>query len=592
MSHYSPGVGTDIIVRKVGPASSIGEGYYVDIFEGGIKNEEKSTKLKNRKEVNKLIKSYKQKYHTDRAFHNETQFHVTYKTREERGDEKAMNNLDQELIKKADYIQGMIQRLIDPTSPIKIREAGIVDNNVNFIPETQNPTGEPEEPVNPDTVGKELAKEIVTFINENAPEQGEEWLKNDDLYNPIMKWLSAVRKKEKDYKKMTGQGIDIKNSVDKAYDVLFSGKPEMVKSGTGIDVTPEVAEKIKEVCLMTSGKTSKKNKGAVNEIPAPTTPIGLPKAANTNDDINKLVGFVQKKHDENDAQKSIEEFQNSNSGIDVNKIVKKLEELKEGEPKNYAEHSILNTKSQMDDREENLEYESDDIGDMISSRKMYSTNLFWEHAKNLNKVASVENTFEEWIGKTGLSLKVAEKVWDNVRLDISESFGIIKKKAAIVLNSIIHNIGNVIDNIRADRGYNLSDDLNEAFKKMALDFILDASKNTSKNKEGKDVPTPFLRAVALTGSLTGVDNDIKIVMDRDMPRLTSNQKDTINDAIKEIKKLNAKWWKDSVDAAVASGTGRLLRQEIEKNQIELEQPQQQIEEVPQQEIEEELDQEI
>ena len=432
MSHYTPGTGTDIIVRKIGPASSIGEGYYVDIFEGGIKNEEKSTKLKNRKEVTKLIKSYKQKYHTDRAFHNETQFHVTYKTREERGDEKAMNNLDQELIKKADYIQGIIQRLIDPTSPIKIREAGIVDNNVNFIPETKNPTGEPEEPVNPDTVGKELAKEIVTFINENAPEQGEEWLKNDDLYNPIMKWLSAVRKKEKDYKKMTGQGIDIKNSIDKAYDVLFSGKPEMIKSGTGIDVTPEVAEKVKEVCLMTSGKTSKKNKGVANEIPAPTAPIGLPKAANTTDDINKLVGFVQKKHDENDAQKSIEEFQSSNSGIDVNKIVKKLDELKEGEPKNYAEHSILNTKSQMDDREENLKYESDDIGDMISSRKMYSTHLFWDYAKNLNKVASVEDVFEDWIGKTGLSLEVAGKVWDNVRLDIGESFG-LKKEAELKL---------------------------------------------------------------------------------------------------------------------------------------------------------------
>ena len=549
MSHYSPGVGTDIIVRKVGPASSIGEGYYVDIFEGGIKNEEKSTKLKNRKEVNKLIKSYKQKYHTDRAFHNETQFHVTYKTREERGDEKAMNNLDQELIKKADYIQGMIQRLIDPTSPIKIREAGIVDNNVNFIPETQNPTGEPEEPVNPDTVGKELAKEIVTFINENAPEQGEEWLKNDDLYNPIMKWLSAVRKKEKDYKKMTGQGIDIKNSVDKAYDVLFSGKPEMVKSGTGIDVTPEVAEKIKEVCLMTSGKTSKKNKGAVNEIPAPTTPIGLPKAANTNDDINKLVGFVQKKHDENDAQKSIEEFQNSNSGIDVNKIVKKLEELKEGEPKNYAEHSILNTKSQMDDREENLEYESDDIGDMISSRKMYSTNLFWEHAKNLNKVASVENTFEEWIGKTGLSLKVAGKIWDNVRLDISESFG-LKKEAELKLvffkDSLNSNL-TIKDIIRK------KDDelipivlkiLNEVASYTIEDFKLNMEHNPAINATKSYAPQLIIEyfKTAVLDLLRSEVGSTKIKLKDKL----------INVFNKTIDTANKDWWSDIVNAVDAN----------------------------------------
>jgi len=549
VSHYSPGVGTDIIVRKVGPASSIGEGYYVDIFEGGIKNEEKSTKLKNRKEVNKLIKSYKQKYHTDRAFHNETQFHVTYKTREERGDEKAMNNLDQELIKKADYIQGMIQRLIDPTSPIKIREAGIVDNNVNFIPETQNPTGEPEEPVNPDTVGKELAKEIVTFINENAPEQGEEWLKNDDLYNPIMKWLSAVRKKEKDYKKMTGQGIDIKNSVDKAYDVLFSGKPEMVKSGTGIDVTPEVAEKIKEVCLMTSGKTSKKNKGAVNEIPAPTTPIGLPKAANTNDDINKLVGFVQKKHDENDAQKSIEEFQNSNSGIDVNKIVKKLEELKEGEPKNYAEHSILNTKSQMDDREENLEYESDDIGDMISSRKMYSTNLFWEHAKNLNKVASVENTFEEWIGKTGLSLKVAGKIWDNVRLDISESFG-LKKEAELKLvffkDSLNSNL-TIKDIIRK------KDDelipivlkiLNEVASYTIEDFKLNMEHNPAINATKSYAPQLIIEyfKTAVLDLLRSEVGSTKIKLKDKL----------INVFNKTIDTANKDWWSDIVNAVDAN----------------------------------------
>ena len=78
------GVGADIFIRKRLPGATVGVGYEVEIYENGVKQDEVVVKKKD--DVIKIIQSFKDKYQTDRAFQNINQLHITYKTKEERGE--------------------------------------------------------------------------------------------------------------------------------------------------------------------------------------------------------------------------------------------------------------------------------------------------------------------------------------------------------------------------------------------------------------------------------------------------------------------------------------------------------------------------
>jgi len=253
----SIGAGTDIFVRKSQPGAAVGVGYWIDIFQNGVKID--SFRVETKKRVIEIVRKYKEKYHTDRSFLNESQTHITYKTKEERG-ETAMN-LDQELIKKANTIHSALQKLLTPLLPVKIREAEAIGESIinpraiAFIPETPGQDASMSE----EKIGPMIASKFVEFVSKNQPQQGQEWLKSDDLYNPLKKWLTAIKKKINDYERMNNVQLDMQKISDAAEVITFSGDPQKIKESLKIDVTPEVAAKVKEVSGMKAGIRKKES---------------------------------------------------------------------------------------------------------------------------------------------------------------------------------------------------------------------------------------------------------------------------------------------------------------------------------------------
>jgi len=156
------GIGTDLFVKKNAPGSRVGGGYTIEVFTNGVKTDE--IHKKNKDEVKDLIREYKVRYNTDRAFQNEQQLHITYKTKEERG-ETAMTSLDNILIKKASQIQNMLQRLLDPSTPIKVRQA--VEEQV------QDPIVEPDplqqEQMIQEQAGQPTEDQLASSIRDRIP---------------------------------------------------------------------------------------------------------------------------------------------------------------------------------------------------------------------------------------------------------------------------------------------------------------------------------------------------------------------------------------------------------------------------------------
>lgn len=434
MPHKETGVGTDIFVRKVKPGTSVGEGYYVDIFNSGVKDQDESRTVRTKKQVIELIKEYKSMYNTDRSFQNEQQVHVTYKTKEERGETIAMSNLDSTLIKKATYIQGVLQRLLDPTSPIKVREGGVVDQTVSSFPETAIPGGEMEEPVSPDSVGKELAKEIVEFVASMAPQDGGEWVKNDEMYNPIVKWISAVQKKRHQWEKMANQKLEINKAVKIAYTILFSEDPAIIKQGTGLDVTPDIATKVNEISSLATKKQEKgeapgkeSNKGIAGVM---VEPQGMPRAASktlgTAED--RLLGDLKRRNEDDIETGAGEHAEKSKKKDDKYSIIDTMDKVVkniDGKEKNYAQLAVENLTQDQPDKGETTDFFKDNR--MAPEPKRISTELFWNYASNINKVATIEKTFEDWININDISVDVASKVWDSVKFDLVDGFGLRKE---------------------------------------------------------------------------------------------------------------------------------------------------------------------
>lgn len=47
---------------------------------------------------------------------------------------------------------------------------------------------------------------------------------------------------------------------------------------------------------------------------------------------------------------------------------------------------------------------------------------FWDYAKNLNKVASLEDVFSDWATKNRFDVKTAQKEWESINSDIRTIF--------------------------------------------------------------------------------------------------------------------------------------------------------------------------
>lgn len=318
--HIETGVGADLFIRKNIPGSHIGKGYTVEIYENGIKQDE--VIFDTKKDVSELIRKYKEKYRTDRAFQNESQVHVTFRTKEERGElpaktqpmvpstkeeesmppmpavqpiketikspktksergEQLMASIDNLLIKQAGQIQDLLTRIIDPEMPVKVRigEEVALDPTVTSIPETPPPSGE-ETFEDKEQVKNHLVKEILTkivgFISEKYKtasyrhaQEGESESQNldikmDDFYNPIKSWYGALARAIENWNKLSNGAFtqqDVADITEKTEDVLLSGDPNMIQEATGIQIDEQIALIIKDVCLMEIGTKKEVEEG-------------------------------------------------------------------------------------------------------------------------------------------------------------------------------------------------------------------------------------------------------------------------------------------------------------------------------------------
>ena len=453
------GVGTDLFIRKNKPGPTVGVGYTIDIFENGVKSETKHEKAK--KDIKYIIDEKKDKYNTQRAFQNENQLHITYKTKEERGEfpppvveksteeerkETAMENLDKELVKKANTINGLLQRLVDPTIPIKKRAEDLLApaQTLGATPEQsgQNPSIGIEKQVADGMFEKllEFLKEEASAAPTEAPEgEAQEEpvdfipqtplpraagvkkyaaIQLDNVYNKIKSWVSKVVEKldlfEKDNPSQKVDRDAITSDISQRIMALKPGDNGLQEED--IKVLQEAIQKPKGI----PQKTEALAEATGQEVTSPPV-IGLEEPTLTNasedsmkklgniaDIVSKLVGEVGGKGDST-VLFDVQDIVKDKVGEDPEKLMQVQKALPENFPGCALNRGITDMLNK--DKDEN------------SVRVIeISASNFWDYAKNMNKIATIENAFEEWANKQSISLGQASAVWSKISNDISNLF--------------------------------------------------------------------------------------------------------------------------------------------------------------------------
>jgi len=436
--HEDPtGVGADIFIRKRKPGPTVGVGYFVDIYENGVKIN--SIEAEDKKEVKEILDEYKNKYNTMRSFEVESQQHVTYKTKEERGEfppldtgnkeeekeeeereETAMQPIDNILLKKASQIENLLYRLQEPTIPIKKRaEDAVESGSTDFIPETP-PTEEAgaAEEVTEQTAANQMIKEWVIFIKDNAAAP------LDDLYNGVKKWMSKVKKKIKDWERMaetynTGKDRTViaAKKLDKALmaqlikNIVTSGDPSLIKEEVGIELTPEEAALLQKVSLMEIG--SAQDQGVLAET--------INKAATSSNKIENAVSKIMGEVSRASENEAVYEAASALKEV----FNREVPELTEMLPDNYSgkaiQQAILEMEQDAMNKTDTMDPSSVNPVSMNPSVEIHIKS-FWNYAKNLKKTAALNTIFTNWMNKENIEFDVAQKVLNNVHATVNDIF--------------------------------------------------------------------------------------------------------------------------------------------------------------------------
>ena len=480
----STGVGANIIVRKKKPGPTVGKGYIIEIYENGVKVDEKE--VEGKKDVKEIINAYKDKYNTQRSFQDEVLTHITYKTKEERGEELtlpaeqerilreerennqqergevAMQSIDKILTKKAGEIHSLLQRLINPGTPIKKRATDVEEGDVSFLPETPNAPGMESAELTEDGIATEITKKIVEYFNEKVTESPTEGTdketksapvagnaspvvptaptasksipgnvpppiaassnkerikvsyEKDDLYNDIKGWLTKVKKILKNHEKSVGKGLDRTKVIELVKNIVTSGNPAEIEKATGIAVGKEAAEVMQDIMLKETGSPepgqNTQQLGKETKTMGGTLADTIGKAAATLEDkAVKVVGLANGGKEE-DAVDFLKET-GLNEVDEIDKLLPNT--MNVNKIKNIIDEIIQETMGK-------------DSGEDISIVEVCASE-FWNYAGRLNRVASVDRIFEEWINKKGMSLDSALGVWNKIQSDVNIAFNKTKK---------------------------------------------------------------------------------------------------------------------------------------------------------------------
>ena len=442
------GIGADIFVRKKKPGHAVGVGYFVDVYENGIKVD--SIEAKTKKDVKKILDEYKGKYNTQRSFEIESQQHVTYTTKEERGedtpksrvDEKivqpkepkiiqeqgatAMHAFDQLLLKKASIVENLLNHLKDPTPPIKKRaeapmnspvamgtppppaptgtpSSGTSDvekENVDFIPETPS-----EEKLTAESaielekkIADSLVKKIITYINENPQEPV------DRLYNTIKKFNSSVKKSIKNWEKTSGEVLNVTSIATRVKSVVNSGNVEMIKKMSGMDVTPDVAAKIQEVTLKEIG--SQLDQGSLMDIDKAA-------AVSAPDAIKKIIDITAVAPENEATFSAAEAIKNAFGDKIPENIIEML-------PDTFSGQSVATALQQI---ESGLSGTEQSVGSTSAGPTVeIQIKAFWKYVQTTHKTATLERFFEDWVNSQNIELNEARQVFAAVAEEIDDLF--------------------------------------------------------------------------------------------------------------------------------------------------------------------------
>jgi hypothetical protein len=498
------GVGADIFVRKKKPGPAVGVGYYVDIYESGVKIN--SVEARTKKDVKQILDEYKSKYNTLRSFEIESQQHITYKTKEERGEEPpkkpeeekkpetevttergetAMNTIDQVLLKKASIIETMLTRLKYPTLPIrKWAETAVGQGNVDLFPETPPEAGVTDETVvDEKTTANKIVKKLIEYVQNNAQKPV------DELYNGIKHWISIVKKKMKEWEKMSGQPLDRKMIAEQIKNAVTSGDAAVIKQVSGLDVTPEVAAALQKVTLMEIG--SAQDSGVLAE--------SIGKAASLDDDVAKVVGIVSKAP-ESEAKFEAAQALKETFGDSIPDIVQMLPETFHGKA---VEKAIME-----------MEQDAANKSDSISTTAVNPTSMnptveisikaFWEYAYRAKKTASLETLFEEWVNKEKIELEQARLLLTGVYKDVNALFR--NKSALISADSLLDILISGPKNVTVYYGWIKLDDSLNIGGMLGKTFI--AEHKDGDERISAELDAFFRGEVQKEGSPFKVPNDV------------------------------------------------------------------------------------
>jgi len=430
----TPGIGTDIFIRKKAPGAHVGEGYIVDIYENGVKTE--SFEVKTKKETIELIKNFKEKYNTDRAFQNEVQVHITYKTKEERG-EIAMIPLDNKLLKQATLIQNLLQKKVDPELPLIVRKAQEELEGISSVPTTPLP-GE-EAPKNTESIKQYIVNEIVKKYTSFVKAQSDTGKTEiDEIFNPLRQWYTKLGDTIREWNNMSeGKALskeDVKDIVSETIKYLGSKDPELITSKTGIPIDQETADLMAEIGQKSIGKKSDTVEGGElggdpervetekeEEIPTEELNIEEERAAavRTATDITDTLYAFEK------------QIQTTGTTIPIDEIAKNLNVDEKETIQSIRE--ILSEKSDLNEAQSAIKKWADEkiLEDVeLIEHRLVETyaNDFWRYASEYKNTTELSEAFFNWSETQKISnLKQYKAIWNKVNNDIKLFFS--NKKA-------------------------------------------------------------------------------------------------------------------------------------------------------------------
>jgi hypothetical protein len=536
------GIGADLFIRKKLPGSKVGRGYVVDVYENGVKMD--TLELKGKKDVIELVKKFKEKYRTDRAFQNESQVRITYKVEETDEDkasktpksllgisrvpeapevpgipkvepakgETTMAEIDNILLKQANSIQSLLLKILNPELPLKVRlgqegqeqqpqqeEAAPPSAEQTVIPTTPG-VGENEKQEVKSNIANQIMTKVVEFINSkyekaatsfniNKFAELEDIVKLDDLYNPLKSWFAAIRRAIEDWNKRSENpftSTDYRDIADELKKTLASGDIELISKNTGMQISQEVADKIKELAL----KSVSTEKG-VDEDAEEGGKYGY-KGQEALAQKGKAAAETPFKETAQDKiLKASRKIQTIGDSTSIDEIMKELDYDREETMQEMLSYFNTIATVSLNASEATLKrwLEEKHQGMAEEDHITASTKEFWKYAENTQEEASLQNVFIDWLSENNkFSSEEVLGIWNTVRNDIE---GIIFKKATVVLSdsdiqNVMHTFAAVLVNYLIDN-INQIASLNSDRILQSIAHVIDNAISTYIINSGNDL---------------------------------------------------------------------------------------------------------